>query len=184
MKNIFALLLLGFLAVAAVGCKNQVKDKNTQMLDSIIDVVDADLAAINAIDINKLGKMLSVYDKYFEFFSTQYQEIDSIAYFLTELDQMADCRKNMQKTHVGLLAWKEELEKSSTQLKALKHDYENDLITKEDFNIHINNEIAASFEINKEVQKRVGTTAKCMRMFKELTDKLDSTRVVYLKAHE
>lgn len=184
MKYISALLVFAFLSLAAIGCKNQIVDKNTAMLDSLIEVVEANKEVAAAIDIQKLGKMLSVYDSYFEFYQTEYEQIDSLKYFLREIDQMATCRKNAQKTHAQLPQWKEELDKTAVQLKALKHDYENELISIDEFEAHFNTEFYASFEINQEFQKRAGATAMCMRTFKELTDKLDSTRQVFLSKHE
>ena len=97
---------------------------------------------------------------------------------------MANCRKSATKTYNNAAEWKEELEESAKQLKALKHDYENGLITQDEFQIHLGTEINESYEVNREFQEHVGTTAMCMRTFKELTDKLDSTRVVFLQKYE
>jgi hypothetical protein len=125
--------------------------------------------------------MLSVYDNFFEFYRTEYAQIDSLKYFLHVVEEMATCRKNAQKTHAQLEGWRTELERTEGQLKSLKHDYENELISSADFETFLNSEMYASFRINSEFQKRAGATVYCMRTFKELTDKLDSTRVYYLK---
>ncbi len=175
----------GFLAftmllLAAWGCNNTIEDKNTQRIDSVIAVVEGAQKALNALDSNEVVQLRKVYDAYYTFFKEEYNDVSNREFYTGSLSDLAECDKRLIRTAMAYQGWKIELQRVNEQLKALRHDYANQLITEEDFETYFFNETASASEINKQVNKNVGVVSMCMRNHKALSRKLDSARTAWL----
>jgi len=184
MINKVALLVFGLLALTSIGCKNQIEDKKTDQLDSIINLLVEQKANLEALDQSKISKMSEVYDGYLSFFQTEFDSIENAMEILPLIDKLGGCAKKVNKVQGNFSVWRHELEESIEKFKALRHDYSNKLISKEELSIYLTQEVMANAELERGFKKHFEGVNDCVTSFKTLTDKLDSIRVAHIMANE
>ena len=184
MINKIALLVFAFLALSVIGCKNQIEDKHTAYLDSIILKMEASQEAANAINMQKLAKMGEVYDGYLSYFRAEYDSIENGKELLPEFEKLTICTIKFKKVQSELPLWQEELHESIEKLEALRHDYSNKLISEDELKTFLGTEMAMIDEVNREYDEHIPGAINCFQNFKTFTDKPDSIRLAHINAHE
>ena len=179
--RLISFFTFGILLISAFGCQQQVEDKYTEQLDSAIAVIEAAQLATNAISKDKLEHVKPVFEKYQEFFANEYDDYENLDFYRNELADLGQCNKSIEHTLENLQAWKKELATTLKQLTDLKHDYQNGLIEADELQTYLNNELFATFQINKNIQKNIGVASNCLGNFKALTDVLDSVRLAWIE---
>jgi hypothetical protein len=178
--RIIVFSLLSILFATTIGCNNQIEDKRTAQIDSIIDVMEGAHRALTAIDSAHLAKLKEVYDAYVDFYSNEYDDVSNAEFYTNELGDMAICRKRISTTVSSYGQWQRQLEKSILQLKTLRHDYAHGLLDSAEIEQYLYDEAFESATLNKEVTKNVGSASWCFRNHRELSAKLDSARAAFL----
>ena len=131
----------------------------------------------------KIETVKPVYEAYQEFFKNEYDEYDNLDFYRNELGELGQCNKSIERTLENLDIWKNELTLTLKQLTDLKHDYQNGLMEAGELQTYLNNELFATFQINKNIQKNIGVVSNCLGNFKALTDVLDSVRLEWIDAN-
>ena len=183
MKNI-SFSLFAILIVAAIGCKKPIVDEHTKSIDSALTYLEAAKLTVESVSTEKLNEMSAQLDEFNEFYTNEYQDTTNYVFYTHELADMADCKKFFDRTKSGLVGWSKELDLTIKQLKTLKHDYENSLISKDSISFYLTTELEASYGINSKVQKNVGMCSSCMRNFDALAFKLDSVKQYFISIHK
>ncbi len=179
MKN-SVLVVFALLIAASWGCNKQIEDKNTEKIDSLLAIVEADIKVMDALDSAEVARMRKIYNAYYDFFSNDYDDISNRDFYTSTLADMGECNKRLNNTALSIGVWKEELENAHKQLTTLRHDYSNGLLKEEEFEKYLFNEMVATARINEEVTENAGTVSMCLRKHKDNSAKLDSARTAWL----
>lgn len=175
MKHILLAISLVFL-IAATSCTNEIEDKNTATIDSLLTHVTDAQRALSMLDSTKLAGMLAEYESQYAFFNAAETDTSNKDFYTGPMMDMMTCRKRINKTLMFMHQWKYDLEKAEKQLTNLRHDYAHKLIEGEAFEKSLITEGSVTTEVVGETTKYIGTTSNCIGNFDALIARLDSAQ--------
>jgi len=184
MMKFYVLIAACWLLLSTACTQKEIHDEYTQTIDSLIDVAFVDLNYVLAVDTQNTASMLPIIEEYMRFFTIDHFDINNKDLYTNELSIVATCKKYMMRSQGNLALWRNMAEVNYSQIKALKHDYSHGLITKENMQLALGEELPAITNTHKLIAKNIVSVLNCQDNLHKTIDRLDSIRLDYLAKNE
>lgn len=156
-KSIFYLALISIVAFSS--CNSAVKKKQIAKIDSLITIIDTTGSKLKTINKDTVTKKFEAYKKTNEKVAEHYQKYRNEENW-SYLCNYQNVRKPFKTMVLNYNSFNAELKSAREQLENLKHDVQEGLISKEEFNnfiiLEAKNTHEISFKINKQVESVLG----------------------------